>query len=198
MLSTDRIEEVNSTSPAGVQIEGRAESVLSGALHDVDLGFLLWLNQLSRWEPLAVFFRIISRLGDGVFWYSLMGVMLFQGFYFQAIHMMLVALTGLVAYRLIKLHTRRPRPYKVYPQVVLQARPLDQFSFPSGHTLHAVSLTLVTLYYYPVLGLFLVPFVLLIMLSRCVLGLHYPSDVMVGASIGLIIAAVSFVVAGFI
>jgi undecaprenyl-diphosphatase len=112
--------------------------------------------------------------------------------------MVAVALVGLAVYRWIKSRTRRPRPYLEYPEVVLQARPLDEFSFPSGHTLHAVSLTIVALYYYPVLGLFLVPFVSLIMLSRCVLGLHYPSDVMVGASIGLILASLSFAVVGLL
>ena len=79
-----------------------------------------------------------------------MGFMFLQGFYFAAVHMIVVALAGLVVYRLIKLHTRRSRPYNDHPQVMLRAQPLDEFSFPSGHTLHAVSLTLVALYYYPV------------------------------------------------
>ncbi|MCK7490969.1 MAG: hypothetical protein MZW92_03605 [Comamonadaceae bacterium] len=41
--------------------------------------------------------------------------------------------------------TLRPRPYQVSPDVVAAAAPLDQFSFPSGHTLHAVSFTTVVL-----------------------------------------------------
>jgi undecaprenyl-diphosphatase len=198
MLSPDQLTDTNPDTTMSVQMEDRREFPPSGVFHDADVDFLLWLNQLSRREPVAVFFRIISRLGDGVFWYSLMAVMLFQQMYLPALHMVVVALTGLIVYRLVKSKTKRPRPYVDNPRVILQARPLDQYSFPSGHTLHAVSLTLVSLYYYPVLGMFLVPFALLIMLSRCVLGLHYPSDVMVGASAGLIIASLSFVLTGML
>jgi len=40
----------------------------------------------------------------------------------------------------------------------------------------------------------LVPFALLIALSRVVLGLHYPSDVLAGAAIGALIAGTSFLI----
>ena len=36
------------------------------------------------------------------------------------------------------------------------------------------------------------PFTLLVAVSRVILGLHYPSDVIVGALIGALTAAVSF------
>jgi undecaprenyl-diphosphatase len=55
--------------------------------------------------------------------------------------------------------------------------PLDEFSFPPD-TLHAVSFTIVALAYYPWLAPLLVPFTLGVALSRVVLGLHYPSDVL--------------------
>ena len=50
--------------------------------------------------------------------------------------------TGIVAwllYRTLKRRTRRPRPFRVHREVIARAPPLDEFSFPSGHTLHAVS-----------------------------------------------------------
>ncbi|MFP4516233.1 MAG: phosphatase PAP2 family protein, partial [Desulfovibrionales bacterium] len=70
--------------------------------------------------------------------------------------------------------------------------PLDWYSFPSGHTLHAVSFTIVVMAYFPVLGLVLIPFSVLIALSRLVLGLHYPSDVLAGSCIGAMVAFCSF------
>ncbi|HEV7631790.1 MAG TPA: phosphatase PAP2 family protein, partial [Steroidobacteraceae bacterium] len=69
------------------------------------------------------------------------------------------------------------------------AVPLDRFSFPSGHTLHAVSFTLIASMAFPLLALLLVPLALLIALSRVVLGLHYPSDVLAGALLGAGVAA---------
>jgi undecaprenyl-diphosphatase len=69
---------------------------------------------------------------------------------------------------------------------------LDTFSFPSGHTLHAVAFTLVACSYYPGLTAVLMPFTLLTAASRVVLGLHYPSDVLAGAAIGAAVALASF------
>jgi undecaprenyl-diphosphatase len=72
---------------------------------------------------------------------------------------------------------------------------LDRFSFPSGHTLHAVAFTLIACAYYPALWVILVPFTLVTAVSRVALGLHYPSDVLAGAALGALIAAASFAVA---
>ena len=69
--------------------------------------------------------------------------------------------------------------------------PLDEFSFPSGHTLHAVAFTLVALTYYPLLAWLLIPFSASVAASRVVLGLHYPSDVLAATVIGSTLAGTS-------
>jgi undecaprenyl-diphosphatase len=69
--------------------------------------------------------------------------------------------------------------------------PLDEFSFPSGHTLHAVAFSLVAMAHYPVLAWALVPFTASVAVSRVVLGLHYPSDVLAATAIGSALAALS-------
>ena len=68
------------------------------------------------------------------------------------------------------------------------AAPLDRYSFPSGHTLHAVSFTVLATAYFPALGWVLVPFASLVAASRVVLGLHYPTDVLAGALLGTMLA----------
>jgi undecaprenyl-diphosphatase len=92
----------------------------------------------------------------------------------------------------LKAKTLRSRPFNIYQQISLRSIPLDQFSFPSGHTLHAVIFTLVAIHYYPMLSIGLIPFTVLIGLSRPILGLHYPSDVLVGALVGIFISLISF------
>jgi len=87
------------------------------------------------------------------------------------------------------------RDVLIHAQQVAARAALDTFSFPSGHTLHAVAFTLVTLAYWPWLASLLVPFTLLTAASRVVLGLHYPSDVLAGALIGASVALASLAIA---
>ena len=87
-------------------------------------------------------------------------------------------------YRYLKRWTRRPRPFRLCDGVVAHVPPLDEFSFPSGHTLHAVSFSVVALAYFPVLAPLLFVLCALIAASRVVLGLHYPSDVLAAIVIG--------------
>jgi undecaprenyl-diphosphatase len=79
----------------------------------------------------------------------------------------------------------------VHQAVMLGERPLDHFSFPSGHTLHAVLITTMLGSFVPVLLPIMLPFMVLVALSRVILGLHYPTDVMVGAALGAALASVS-------
>jgi undecaprenyl-diphosphatase len=111
------------------------------------------------------------------------------------IHMALAGLSGTLLYKWLKGKTLRPRPYEVHQDIWLTGTPLDKFSFPSGHTLHAVVFSLVAIGYYPALAIIVVPFAVIVGLSRVVLGLHYPSDVIAGAVIGATIARASFFLA---
>ncbi|MBI4809730.1 MAG: phosphatase PAP2 family protein [Nitrosomonadales bacterium] len=166
------------------------------------------LQQISRWDAeLCAFcnrrsrnftvrnsFRLASRLGDGVFWYTLMIVLLLEdgaAALPAVLHMIAVGLVGTVLYKFIKGKTLRPRPFNVYPAIVCVGKTLDQFSFPSGHTMHAVAFSIVAFSYYPALLWLVAPFAVLVALSRPILGLHYPSDVLAGAALGAVIACLS-------
>ncbi|WPO67885.1 phosphatase PAP2 family protein [Acinetobacter haemolyticus] len=159
---------------------------------DLDLKGCLYLNHLSHSQRVALFFKTISRLGDGPFWYvMLLSVWATQGLAYglQILYLILAGSVGTLIYKFLKHKTTRPRPYQVHQVIVLGERPLDHFSFPSGHTLHAVMVTIVLGYIQPVLLILMLPFTILIALSRMVLGLHYPSDVIVGAIIGASVAS---------
>lgn len=163
-------------------------------MNDWDIDLCQACNDLSRNLSTRKVFKTISRLGDGVFWYMLMSVLLlrYQTEALPAVlHMLAVALVGTVVYKLIKRKTLRPRPFNVYPSIICNGNPLDQFSFPSGHTLHAVSFSIVAVAYFPALIWLVLPFAVLVALSRPILGLHYPSDVLMGGLIGAVLATVS-------
>jgi undecaprenyl-diphosphatase len=146
---------------------------------------------MSRRPTVAPLFRLISRLGDGVFWYALMVVLpVLYGWYGAkaAAVMVIVGGINLLLYRKVKSTFARERPYVSLPPINLAAAPLDRYSFPSGHTLHAVGFSVVVTAFFPGLWWVLYPFACLIALSRPLLGLHYPSDVLVAAVIGFGVA----------
>lgn len=156
-----------------------------------ELALCTSINKACQKTFIKAFFTLVSRLGDGVFWYiTMLAIPFLLGLSALSIslHMLGVAAVNYLIYKLIKSNTKRPRPYASDKNIDLGGRVLDQYSFPSGHTLHAVAFTIVLIHYFPQLGIFLIPFTALIALSRVVLGLHYPTDVICGIVIG---AAVS-------
>ena len=135
-------------------------------------------------------FGVVSRLGDGWLWYGLM-VALPACAGMRGLHAALqMSGTGIIAwllYRTLKGRTRRLRPFRVHAGVVARAPPLDEYSFPSGHTPHAMSFGIVAASWFPVLALPLAAFAVLVAMSRVILGLHYPTDVLAGATLGAVL-----------
>lgn len=164
---------------------------------DREITFLM--NKTLRWRTVSPFFRIISNLGNGKFWYALMLVLpLLHGQYGikAALHMGLTALVTLLVYKSVKGVTQRPRPRAVYDAIMQGTAALDEYSFPSGHTMHAVSFSVIAVAWFPALLPLLVGFTLLVAISRVVLGLHYPTDVVLGALFGMLISQLSLMIAG--
>lgn len=152
------------------------------------------INRLGRRVSVRRFFWAASRLGDGIFWYVLLVSMPLKWGHpggLAALHMGLTALVGIALYKYLKERLVRDRPFHKLHEIECGAPILDQYSFPSGHTLHAVCFSTMLFVYFPHLFWLTLPFVILVALSRMVLGLHYPSDVIAGAAIGFALAQLS-------
>lgn len=144
-----------------------------------------WLKQAEVHRA----FVLISRLGDGVFWYVLILSLPFlipDDGTALAIVMSAVGLLNVFVYKRIKKSLARPRPFVRYAAIQKGAPVLDEYSFPSGHTLHAVTFAVVLVAYSPLFASVFVPIALLTAASRVILGVHYPSDVLFGAALGLL------------
>jgi undecaprenyl-diphosphatase len=168
-------------------------------LDQAELGLCRRFNRDVRRTGLVKVFQIASRLGDGMLWYALIVVLtLFFGSEGRAaaLKCTIAVVSGLAIYRAVKNILVRERPYMTHAAIVCAGKPLDRFSFPSGHTLHATSFTLIVCSSLPMMSLVLVPAAVLIALSRVALGLHYPTDVFAGALLGAGIACASMALAG--
>ena len=150
-----------------------------------------YLNRSSRSSAVRQLFRAVSWLGDGWIWYALMlalplvyGVAGLQA----ALHLAATGALGVLVYKLIKNHAVRERPYITHSAIECASAPLDRYSFPSGHTLHAVSFTIMLTSYLPQWAAAFAALAALIALSRVILGLHYPTDVAAGAALGGVLA----------
>jgi undecaprenyl-diphosphatase len=175
-------------------LRGMARPVAPAGFHAVlarldraELAACRRFNSVVTRTRLLRTFRIASRLGDGIIWYTLIACLaLFFGDDGRrtALRCAFAGGTGLLLYRGLKGVLVRERPFITHSSIVCAGRALDRFSFPSGHTLHAVSFTLLICSAMPILLLLLMPLAVLIALSRVVLGLHYPSDVLAGGALG--------------
>jgi len=152
------------------------------------------LNRIGYYTSLRLFFKSISRLGDGVFWYTLgLALPLLMGMEGLAAlgHIMVSGLVCVAIYSQLKNRLVRQRPFISWEAIRAHTAPLDLYSFPSGHTMNAVNFAVLFSVFYPPLFWLVVPFALLVALSRVVLGMHYPTDVLVGAALGLLISWLS-------
>ncbi len=162
---------------------------------EFELNLCVRANRACHRHAVNRFFTQISRLGDGILWYGLiltLPLLFGKPAVVVSLQMCFVGVTGLLIYKYLKGATERIRPYAMTQEILLGTDPLDQYSFPSGHTLHAVGFTTTACLHYPILIWVLMPFALLVAASRIILGLHYPTDVLAGAGIGALVAIASF------
>ena len=158
-----------------------------------EYGICRRINRAASISSVRKLFGVASRLGDGIFWYALLltlPLIYGQPAVRPALCMSLMGLIAVALYKWIKHAIVRERPFITHLGISLAAAPLDRYSFPSGHTLHAVSFSWQAIAAFPELGWVLAPLSVLIAASRIVLGLHYPTDVLAGAVIGSALGAI--------
>lgn len=152
-----------------------------------------WLyNKITKQS--CVWVKLISKTGDG-YLYLILGLALFL---FEPNHGKLFLYTSVVAYALelplfviLKKCFKRQRPCDLIANFSAHVTPSDKFSLPSGHTMAAFLMASLIAHFYPVMTTTVYLWASIVGLSRIMLGVHYPSDVVLGAMLGLTIAILS-------
>lgn len=141
----------------------------------------------------------ITYLGSGgMIWIAVsIMLMLFRKKRKTGIAIIISLILGLILSTIIlKGLVGRERPFNTAGAILNEASlligaPSGRFSFPSGHSVSSFSAAAVLLFYDRKLGLPALILAALIAFSRLYLYVHFPSDVLGGAMLGIVFAAVS-------
>lgn len=148
------------------------------------------MHKANNWDAprwVQLFVLAATRGGDGWLWYAMgLIILLFGGSerYAALGASGLASVLSIVLFIWLKRFTGRKRPCHITPHCWATLLPPDQFSFPSGHTMTAFAVAISLSLFYPSLIAVLLFCAFSIAVSRILLGMHFLSDVMVGAIIG--------------
>jgi undecaprenyl-diphosphatase len=144
---------------------------------------------------LNLFFCSITHLGGAKF---TIGATLFL-FLLSSKDTILLAISSALALsashipvHILKELLPRKRPYLTLDKAKYPEEPLQDYSFPSGHTTAIFSIITPYILFYPDLTTGLLSLALCVGISRIYLGLHYPSDVIAGGILGTLTGCLCF------
>lgn len=163
-------------------------------IHSCDVFMFNWFMNRKHLEGCARVSRWISKTGDG-FLYPVIAACL----YYSEPHagrLLVVCMMGAFLverplYFVLKNALKRGRPQQALPDFRSFIAPSDRFSFPSGHTSAAFLMATLLAYLFPPLLVPLYAWAAAVGLSRIFLGVHFPTDVLVGGTMGMSIAFIS-------
>jgi len=162
-------------------------------------------NSLTRWDRL-LFERIFNWGAEGrvlnrsfrfISWSANGSLYPFLGVYIYLSHSKPFLLSAVIAfplerllYHLIKQSMRRDRPCERIVDVHFRVRPSDRFSFPSGHTASAFLMMTLLGHFLPLLRIPAFCWAFTVGVARVYLGVHYPTDILAGAILGIVTARI--------
>ena len=162
------------------------------ALIQAESAFLLWIQETVRSEFMNTFMIGVTSLNHlGIIWIlvTLILLVIRKTRRLGVMCGIAMILGLLVTNGIIKNWVARVRPYDAIEGLTCLTDAMWDYSFPSGHTTSSLACTWVLLMRGPKRwGIPLFVLAILIGLSRVYVGVHYPTDVLAGAVIGILCA----------
>lgn len=163
------------------------------AIHHYDtLVFLRLINFQDR-TTIRYGWSLLSKTGNGpLYLIAILVVGYLQGFNHALVELTSVAfLIERPCYFILKNGLQRHRPQDALANFQSFIVPHDKFSFPSGHTSAAVLMAVLVSFVWPSLSVILIIWAAGVGISRVMLGVHFPTDILAGACLGIASAKLS-------
>ena len=154
-----------------------------------DESILLFLQDNVRCGFLDAVMRVITSLGNaGIVWIAVSVLFLCMRRYRKCGVLILAALLlcTLINTVIIKNLVQRPRPFDAMSELIILIKRPSGFSFPSGHASTSFACAWALMRIEKKLAAPALILASLIAFSRLYVGVHYPTDVIAGAIIGII------------
>lgn len=166
---------------------------------NIDHMILLWIENHLRYDFLTPFWKVITLFSEGgYFWIALcLFFLIFKKTRKVGIVMAIaIIMNALVVNVCIKNVVARTRPYDAFEDIIRLIGIQSDYSFPSGHTSVAFSSVMAMQLAFEKkkqkrLVIYAWILACCIGFSRLYLGVHYPSDVLCGALIGMMSALIA-------
>lgn len=163
--------------------------ILIDIVHTMDYSILAYISEKWRGGSLDTVWKLFSLLGNyGAVWIALAVLLLFFRKTRRAGLAMLLALG--VGYAVgnvwLKELVMRPRPFVTHTDLTPLLDPGDRWSFPSGHALSSFAAATALFFFHKKTGLLAYLLAVCIAFSRLYASVHYPTDVLAGAVLGIL------------
>lgn len=165
------------------------------AIQNLDSNALLGIQEHLRVPFLDIIMPFITKLGNcGFIWIMLGIILLFpkrtrRG----AVDMFLcLALAFIFNDLVLKPLIARARPFNVISELTILVTAPNSYSFPSGHTNAGFAAAFALTRAFGKKGAWAYVLAILIAVSRCYVGVHYPTDVLAGMAVGTLAAAIAY------
>ena len=161
-------------------------------LLNLDGNILLWIQDYVRNDFLTPIFTTITKLGNaGIIWIAVSLLLLISKKTRKIGCMGIVALllSLLINNVCLKNWVARTRPYDAIDSLIPLIKKPTDYSFPSGHTASSFAVACILYRKLPKrYGITAMVLAVLIAISRLYIGVHYPTDVILGMISGIIIS----------
>ncbi len=143
-----------------------------------------WCLKRKRRDMLVKVSRAVSKTADGPLYLAVCVALYFAG-YTETLPLFAFAFAlERSIYFVAKKSFKRNRPPDAIPGYRSVIQPSDKFSFPSGHTSAAFLMLTLLASLFPFIFWIMLPWAVCVGISRVMLGVHFPTDILAGATLG--------------